>query len=155
MACKYSPRHVSTPRVHKHCYEHFFLSVKHCDFTQYRKYNAIWSRGSHFWVEKIDKNHKTYDCGVMVTFDQDASTSTNTKVPLDYYGLIQDILEVIYRRLSHFILHVRWFKVIKRGRNATVRCDPYGLYVIDSKAIWRDKNDTFVFPHQCEQVCTD
>ena len=106
-------------------------------------------------MEKIDKNCKKYDCGVMATFDQDARTSTNIEVRLDYYGLIQDNLEVNYRRFSHFILDVRWFKVIKRGRNATARRDPCGLYVIDSKAIWRDKNDTFVFPHQCEQVCTD
>ncbi len=44
--------------------------------------------------------------------------------------------------------------MIKTGRNATVRRDPCGLYAIDSKAIWRDQNDTFVFPHQCEQVYT-
>ncbi|MCO5560912.1 hypothetical protein L7F22_014532 [Adiantum nelumboides] len=118
----------------------------------YRKYNALWSHGSHFQVEKIDKIRKTYDCGVMATFDQDASNTSNIEVRLDYYGLIQDILEVNYRRFSHFILDVRWFKVIKRERNATVRRDQSGLYAIDSKAIWRDKNDTFVFPHQCEQV---
>ncbi|MCO5594101.1 hypothetical protein L7F22_048122 [Adiantum nelumboides] len=120
--------------------------------TKYRKYNALWSHGSHFRVEKIDKIRKTYDCGVMATFDQDASNTSNIEVRLDYYGLIQDILEVNYRRFSHFILDVRWFKVIKRGRNATVPRDQSGLYAIDSKAIWRDKNDTFVFPHQCEQI---
>ena len=91
----------------------------------------------------------------MATFNQDASTSTNIEVRLDYYyGLIQDILKVSYRRFSHFILDVRWFKVIKRGRNVIVCCDPCGLYIIHSKAIWRDKNDTFIFSHQCEQVCT-
>ena len=117
----------------------------YCTCTQYRKYNALWSHGSHFRVEKIDKIRKTYDCGVMATFDQDASNTSNIEVRLDYYGLIQDILEVNYRRFSHFILDVRWFKVIKRGRNATVCRDQCGLYAIDSKAIWRDKNDTFVF----------
>lgn len=123
-------------------------------YIQYRKYNALWSRGSHFRVEKIDKNRKTYDCGVMATFDQHASNTSNTELRLDYYGVIQDIIEVNYRRFSHFILDVRWFKVIKTGRNATVRRDPCGLYAIDSNAIWRDQNDTFVFPHQCEQVYT-
>ena len=79
-------------------------------------------------------------------FNQVASTSTNIEVHLDYYGIIQDTLEVSYRRFSHFILDIRWFKVIKRGRNGTVPQDPCGIYVIDSKAIWRDKNDTFIFP---------
>ena len=64
------------------------------------------------WRKQIN-NGKPYDCGVMATFNQDASTSTNTEVRFDYYGLIQGILEVSYRRFSHFILDVRWFKVIK------------------------------------------
>ena len=59
----------------------------------------------------------------MATFDQDASNTSNIEVRLDYYGLIQDIIEVNYRRFSHFILDVKWVKVIKRGRNATVRRD--------------------------------
>ena len=124
----------------------------YCICTQYCKYNALWSRGSHLRVEKIDKNCKTYDCGVIATFDQDVSSTSNVEVRLDYYGLIQDILEVNYRKFSHFILDVKWFKVIKRGRNAIVHHDQCGLYAIDSKAIWRDKNDTIVFPHQCEQI---
>lgn len=90
----------------------------------------------------------------MATFDQDASDSSDIELRLDYYGMVQDILRANYRRFSHFILDVKWFKVIKSGRNATVRRDQSGLYAIDSRAIWRDKNDTLVFPHQCEQVCT-
>ena len=105
-------------------------------------------------MEKIDKNRKTYDCEVMATFEQDASRTSNIELRLDYYGLIQNIIEVNYRRFSHFILDVRWFQGIKIGRNATVRRDPCGHYAIDSRAIWRDQNDTFFFSHQCEQVCT-
>ena len=78
-------------------------------------------------MEKIDKNRKTYVCGVMATFDQDASNTSNVEVCLDYYGLIQDILEVNYRRFSCFIIDVKWFKVIKRERNATVHRDQCGL----------------------------
>ena len=103
-------------------------------------------------MEKIDKNRTTYDCGVMVTFDQERSSIGKTNIRLDYYGLIQDILEVNYRGFSMFILDVKWFKVIKTGRGATVRCEQSGFYAIDSKAVWTNKDDMFVFPHQYEQV---
>ena len=86
-------------------------------------------------MEKTDKSCKTYDCGVMATFDQGPSTSMNIEVYLNYYGLIQDVLEVSYQILSHFVLDVKWFKVSKRGRNAIVYRDPCGLFAIDSKAI--------------------
>ena len=76
-------------------------------YTQYCKYNALWSRASHFRVEKIDKNRTTYDCGVMATFDQDVSNNSSIELHLDYYGLVQDILEVNYRIFSHFILDVK------------------------------------------------
>lgn len=103
-------------------------------------------------MEKIDKNRTTYDSGVMATFDQERSSTDNTDIRLDYYGLIQDILEVNYRRFSMFLLDVKWFKVVKTGRGATVRRDQSGFYAIDSKVVWTNKEDTFVFPHQCEQV---
>lgn len=103
-------------------------------------------------MEKIDKNRKTYDCGVMATFDQEKSDVDNIDIRLDYYGLIQEILEVNYRRFSIFLLDVKWFKVVKTGRSATVRREKSGFYAIDSKALWTNKSDTFVFPHQCEQV---
>ena len=103
-------------------------------------------------MEKIDKNRTTYDSGVMATFDQERSSTDNTDIQLDYYGLIQDILEVNYRRFSMFILDVKWFKVVKTRRDATVRRDQSGFYAIDSKVVWTNKDDTFVFPHQCEQV---
>lgn len=88
----------------------------------------------------------------MATFEQEKSDVDNTTIRLDYYGLIQQILEINYRRFSFFLLDVKWFKVVKRGQSATVREDLSGLYAIDSKAMWTNKSDTFVFPHQCEQV---
>ena len=87
-------------------------------------------------MEKIDKNHKTYDCGVMATFEQDASGTSNIELRLDYYGLIQNIIEVNYRIFSHFILEVRWFKVIKTQEEMP-------RYAVI-------QNDTFVFSHQYE-----
>ena len=103
-------------------------------------------------MEKIDNNRTTYYSRVMATFDQERSSTDNTDIRLDYYGLIQDIIEVNYQRFSMFILDVKWFKVVKTGRGATVHCDQSGFYAIDSNVVWTNKDDTFVFPHQCEQV---
>ena len=86
-------------------------------------------------MEKIVKNLKTYACGVMAMFDQDASRSSNIEVCLDYYRLVQDILKVNHIRFSHFTLDVKWFKVIKRERNDTIHFDPCGLYTNESKDI--------------------
>lgn len=94
-------------------------------------------------MEKIDKNGTPYDSGVMAIFNQERSTIDNTDIRLDYYGLIQDILEVNYRRFYMFILDLKWFKVVKTGRGATVHRDQSGFYAIDSKVVWINKDDMY------------
>ena len=119
---------------------------------QYRKYNVLWFHGSHFCVEKVNKNFIRYDCGVMATFEQEQSSTNTSKTRLDYCGIIQDILEINYKKFSFFVLDVKWFKVVKSKRGAMIHQDLSGFFSIDSKAIWRNKEDTFVFPHQCKHV---
>lgn len=103
-------------------------------------------------MEKIDSHRNTYDSGVMATFEQERSITDETRCKLDYYGIIQEIIEVNYRVFSLFLLDVKWFKAIDTGRQATIRYDECGFYAINSKAIWKNKLDTLVFPSQCEQV---
>lgn len=74
---------------------------------------------------------------------------------LDYCGIIQDILQVDYRKFKFFVFDVKWFKVVYSGRGATVRRDASGFFAIDSTKLWTDARDTLVFPEQCEQVCID
>ena len=121
-------------------------------FLQFKKNNALWSHGSHLLVNKIDYHCNTYDCGVMATFEQERSITSDTKCNLDYYGMIQEIIEVNYRVFSLFLLDVKWFKVIDTGQKPTVQYDQCGFYAINSKAIWKNRLDTLIFPHQCEHV---
>lgn len=71
---------------------------------------------------------------------------------LDYFGTIQDILNIGFRRFEMFIFDVKWFKVITSGANASVRKDKSGLIQVDSTKLWTDARDTFVRPEHCEQV---
>ena len=103
-------------------------------------------------MEKIDSHRNTYDSGIMATFEQERSITDETRCKIDYYGIIQEIIEVNYRVFSLFLLDVKWFKAIDTGRQATIRYDECGFYAINSKAIWKNKLDTLVFPSQCEQV---
>ena len=69
---------------------HIFLCL------QYRKFGAIWSRGRHFRVERIDNKRTTFDCGVKASFMQETRSSASnenaeaTVDMLDYCGTLQD-----------------------------------------------------------------
>lgn len=107
-------------------------------------------------MEKVDRNRATFDCGVLANFFQEsrasASDTSAEMGQLDYFGTLQDILKVSFRRFHMFIFDVQWFKVVMRGANATVRRDPSGLIQVDSTKLWTDARDTMVMPTHCEQV---
>ena len=121
---------------------------------QYQTFNAIWSHGRHFRVEKIDKKWLTSDCGVMASFSQDSRASARDlnliNAKLDYVGNIINILKENFRIFDFFILDVQWFKVVCRGPQAIVRRDASGFFQIDSTKLWMDQSDTFVLPQHCE-----
>lgn len=125
---------------------------------QYRRFGALWSRGRHFRVEKIDKNRTTFDCGVKASFQQDLGFGSNLRddsaphPTLEYFGTIQDIIKVEYRKFSMFIFDVRWFKVVTQGQQSTIRRDKSGLIQVDSTKVWTDQRDTFALPEHCEQI---
>ena len=120
----------------------------------YQTFNALWSHGRHFRVEKIDKKWLNSDCGVMASFSQDSRASARDlnliNAELDYVGNIINILKVDFRIFHFFILDVKWFKVVCRGPQATVRRDASGFFQIDSTKLWTDQSDTFVLPQHCE-----
>ena len=76
-------------------------------------------------MEKIDKNRTTFDCGVKASFQQDLGFRSNLRddstphPTLEYFGTIQDIIKVEYRKFSMFI-DVRWFKVVTQGQQSTI-----------------------------------
>lgn len=107
-------------------------------------------------MERIDERRTTFDCGVRANFVQESRASAsddNTEIGmLDYFGTIQDILKIGFRRFDIFIFDVKWFKVITSGAHASVRRDKSGLIQVDSTKLWTDARDTYVRPEHCEQV---
>lgn len=116
------------------------------------KLGAIWSRGRHFRVQHIDQYRRTYDSGVSATFDQETSAGSGQLEKFTYYGHIQEILAVSYRSFEIHILDVKWYEVVKGGHRPSIKVAQNGFVVVDSKRLWTNRTDTFVFPDQCDQV---
>ena len=57
-------------------------------------------------MERIDKKHTTYDCGVKADFKQDNVNDSESGM-LDYCGTIQDIIKVGFRKFDMFIFYVK------------------------------------------------
>lgn len=109
-------------------------------------------------MEKIDKKRTTFDCGVKASFEQDLerrSSISNDGIinrKLEYFGTIQHVIKVEFRKFEMFIFDVRWFKVVTQGQQSTIRRDKSGLIQVDSTKVWTDQRDTFVLPEHCDQI---
>ena len=111
-------------------------------------------------MEKIDTKQTTFDCRVRTNLVQERQSSVsaiNAKVNmLDYCEPIQDITKLVFREFHMSIFYikrdVKWFKVVARGPNLSVRKDQSGFYQVDSTKIWRDQRDVLALPEHCEQV---
>ena len=109
-------------------------------------------------MEKIEKKQATFDCGVKASFEQDLesrlsiSDEDNINRKLEYFGTIQDIIKVDFRKFDMFIFDVRWFKVVTQGQQSTIQRDKSGLIQVDSTKVWTNQRDTFVLPEHCEQI---
>ena len=84
------------------------------------------------------------------SFEQDLesrlsiSDEDNINCKLEYFGTIQDIIKVDFRKFDMFIFDVRWFKVVTQGQQSTIRRDKSGLIQVDSTKVWKNQRDTFV-----------
>ena len=86
------------------------------------------------------------------TFDQEINAGSGQLEKFTYYGHIQDILGVSYCSFELHILDVAWYKVVKGGHRPSMKVAQNGFVVVDSKRLWTNRSDTFVFPDQCDQV---
>ena len=90
-------------------------------------------------MERIDRKRTTFDCGVRANFVQESRASAsdeNSEVGmLDFFGTIQDILKVGFRRFDMFIFDVKWFKVVTTGAHAreTLQVNTLGVAVLQSR----------------------
>jgi len=108
-------------------------------------YNGYFVNGYVFHTEKYGHGRKTYNNGVCV------KGSTSSKLEVDYYGRLEDVVELQYHSEQNrvFLFKCFWYDTTDRG----IRVDPhYGLVEINSKARLCNINDVFIFAKQCQQV---
>ena len=64
-------------------------------------YKGMWYKGFHYRVQKVHENWQTFDCGIAAYFTVDCQSHVrdgNLKTDtLQYYGLVEDILELNFR----------------------------------------------------------
>lgn len=99
----------------------------------------MWSMGRHFRTRNIDERRTTNDCGIMGNFD----TSTEEA---RYCGTIERILKLDFRTFQKYVFECKWFANVSMQHEN-------GLYMVDSTQIHSGKNDNFILPSNCEQVC--
>ena len=119
---------------------------------QAKRHGAMWSRGRHFRVAAIDGSRVTMDSGVSATFDQEVRVGTGTVERYTYYGIIDAILCVSYGPFDVYLFDVTWFQAERGGRQPSMKRGSNGFVTIDNRRKWTNKEDTLVYPYQCDQV---
>ena len=103
-------------------------------------------------MQHIDINRTTYDSGVSATFDQETVAGSGQFQKYTYYGHINKILAIGYRSFELYILDVTCYQSVTGGQRPSIKVAQNGFVVVDSRRLWLDRRDTFVFFYQCDQV---
>jgi hypothetical protein len=114
----------------------------------------MWAYGHPFHIEYVDEGHITQDCGVEVMFDQSSHASHHNKNLIEgkssYIGKIQDIMQVDFSSFHCVIFCCKWWDTFSR-RNVKENCDSQQIS-INSKKMWVESKEPYVFPKHCNQV---
>ena len=105
-----------------------------------------------FLVQGININHTTYDSGVLATFNQETIARNGQFQKYTYYGHISEILAIGYHSFELYILDVKWYQVVIGRPRPSIKVAQNGFVVVDSRCLWLNPMNTFVFPNQCDQV---
>ena len=57
-----------------------------------------------------------------------------------------------YRSFELYILDVKWYQVVIGRPRPSIKVAQNGFVVVESRRLWLNPTDTFVFPGQCDQV---
>jgi hypothetical protein len=114
----------------------------------------MWAYGHHFHTEYVDDGHITQDCGVEVEFDQSSHASHHDQNliegKLGYIGKIQEIMQVDFSSFQCVIFCCKWWDTFDQ-RNVKEDRDS-GIICINSKKMWVETKEPYVFPKHCNQV---
>jgi hypothetical protein len=114
----------------------------------------MWAYEHHFCPEYADDGHITQYFGVEVKFDQSSRAShrdENTiEGKLGYIGNIQEIMQVDFSSFQCVILCYKWWDT---SDQINVKGDhDSGLICINSKKMWVESKEPYVFPKHYSQV---
>ena len=114
----------------------------------------MWAYGHHFCIENADVGNITQDRGVEVEFDQSSRSSHRdqqlVRGTLGYVGKIQEIIEVDFSSFQCFIFRCKWWDTFDQN-NVKEDCDSR-LICINSRKIWDEAKEPYVFHKHCKQV---
>ncbi len=120
-------------------------------------YKNMWAYGNHYQVDDHEGPmvHVTYDSGMACIFKQGSQRSTwdrNIVVAnLHYIGVLKEIIAMSYGGLRLALMKCSWIP-INTHRNATVRQDEYGFWVVNRRWKVPTHVEPYVFPSTVSQV---
>ena len=100
----------------------------------------------------IDINCTTYDSGILAIFDQEIVANSGQFQKYTYYGHVSEILAIGYCSFELYILNVKLYQAVIRGPRPSIKLAQNGFVVVNSRRLWSNCTDTFVFLDQCDQV---
>ena len=116
----------------------------------------MWNFGHHFHIKKVDEKRQTNDCGVSTSFEVECCSHANDRQPvistLQYYGEVEDIIELDFVSFKKVIFHVEWYKLIKVGEEKTIFQHNNGFSMINTSRFEATSEPSYVFPNQCDQM---
>ena len=115
---------------------------------------SMWAYGHHFRTENADTGKITQDCGVEVKFDQSSRSSHRDQQlvwgTLGYVGKIQEIIEVDFSSFQCVIFRCKWWDTF--DQNNVKEDHDSRLICINSRKMWDEAKEPYVFPKHCNQV---
>jgi hypothetical protein len=115
----------------------------------------MWAYGHHFRIEYADDGHITQDCAFEVKFDQSSTCASHRdqnliEGNLGYIRKIQEIMQVDFSSFQCVIFCCKWWDTFDQ-RNVKEDRDS-GIICINSKKMWVETKEPYVFPKHCNQV---
>lgn len=118
-----------------------------------KSYSGYEVNGFKFHTKERASSRLVQNCGVLTTADTTCFSSARDRNPqssnVDYFGVVQEIIELPYLNSNHVVLFkCDWFDVVNR-RN--VRHDEFGFTSVKTSSFLQ-MNEPYILVNQARQV---
>jgi hypothetical protein len=114
----------------------------------------MWEYGHHFCIEDVDDGNMTQDCGVEVELDQSSHAGHHDQNliwgKLGYVEKIQEITRLDFSSFQCVIFRCKWWDTFDHNNVKEYRDS--GMICINSRKMWDEDKEPYVFPKHCNQV---